>query len=111
MSDDYEETLSPFIEQTEFSLSPWWDYYTLISRIDGEYVGGISGDYNKDRKTGCKFDQMNDTDFIYARQIVAKVHTFDYNKMIACKRDAEKYKIKYLLGNSIYESIIVQHTD
>lgn len=111
ISEDYEKTLSPFIEQTEFSLSPWWDYYTQISRIDGEYVGGISGNYNSDRKTACKLNEMNDTDFIYARQIVAKIHAFDYNTMMSCKKDAEKYKIKYLLGNSFDESITVQHID
>ena len=111
VSEDYEQTLSPFIEQAEFSLSPWWDYYTQISHMDGEYVGGISGNYNPKRKTACGLNEMNDTDFIYARQIVAKIHALDYSKMMSCKKDAEKYKIKYLLGNSIDESITVQHID
>lgn len=111
VSENYEEALFPFIEQAEFSLSPWWDYYTQISHIDGEYVGGISGNYNPKRKTACGLNEMNDTDFIYARQIVAKVHALDHSTMMSCKKDAEKYKIKYLLGNSFDESIMVLHID
>ena len=59
----------------------WWDYYTIISRIDGNYYGRLTSYYNPKRKNAAQLKNMNDTDFIYAKQAIGEIHTFGYNKI------------------------------
>lgn len=60
----------------------WWDYYTIISRIEGNYLGRLVSYYNSRRKNATQLKNMNDTDFIYAKQAIGAIHTFGYSKII-----------------------------
>ena len=106
--EDYKTIMSEFESKDEFPSSIWWDYYAMISRIDGEYSGGLAGNYNPERKKASGLEEMRDVDFDYAKQVIGKIHTFDYNIMTNCKNLGEKYNIKYIVINSDEESIIMQ---
>lgn len=105
---DYKIIMSDYESKDKFPSSTWWDYYTMISCIDGEYSGGLSGNYNIDRKSSSGLEEMSDVDFDYAKQVIGKIHTFDYRIMENCKYLGEKYNIKYIVVNSDEKSIIVQ---
>ena len=74
----------------------WWDYYTIISRIEGNYHGRLVNHYNPERKNVAQLKDMSDTDFIYAKQAIGAIHTFSYNKIKDYMHKGNLYNIKSL---------------
>lgn len=67
--------------QNNHSELHWWDYQIIMSRINGNYYGRLTSHYNPKRKNAGQLKNMNDTDFIYARQAIGEIHTFGYNRI------------------------------
>lgn len=98
-SENYKSAMPPEFKDEEFSSHPWWDYSAKISYINGQYRGRIVGNCNTERKNMIQVNNMTDSDFVYARQVIGKIHTFDYDKMKECGRDGIKYGVSNLNVN------------
>lgn len=97
--EDYESALPLEFKDDEFSPHSWWDYSAKISCINGEYHGRIVGNCNTERKNMNQINNMTDSDFVYARQVIGKIHTFDHEKMKECERGGKRYGVPNLNVN------------
>ena len=91
--EDYRSVLPKEFEADEFPSHSWWDYSMKVSCINGKYLGRIVGRCNTGRRNTTQIDNMVNSDFVYARQAIGKIHTFDRDKMMKCKRDGKKYGV------------------
>lgn len=93
----YSSVLPNEFEDVKFASHPWWDYSMKVSCTNGKYLGRIVGSCNTKRKSTTQINNMIDSDFVYARQAIGKIHTFDHDKMQECKRDGKRYGVMNLI--------------
>ena len=91
--EDYSSVLPKEFEVDKFPSHSWWDYSMKVSCINGKYLGRIVGNCNTKRKRVTQINNMVDSDFVYARQAIGKIHTFNHEKMRKCKHDGKKYSV------------------